>query len=50
MYGRHLEETDTLYSAISRKSIDTLKEFFRNDVSQEEWKLIMELKKLFDIV
>ncbi|KAF2127727.1 hypothetical protein P153DRAFT_368291 [Dothidotthia symphoricarpi CBS 119687] len=50
MYGRHLEENDTLYSAISRKSIDTLKEFFRNDVSQDEWKLIMELKKLFDIV
>lgn len=50
MYGRHLEEDDTLYSAISRKSIDTLKEFFRSDVSQDEWKLIMELKKLFDIV
>ena len=49
MYGRHLEENDTLYSAISRKSIDTLKEFFRNDVSQEEWKLIVELKKLLDI-
>ncbi|KAF2629033.1 hypothetical protein BU25DRAFT_490157 [Macroventuria anomochaeta] len=49
MYGRHLEEDDTLYSAISRKSIDTLKEFFRNDVSQDEWKLLIELKKLFDI-
>ncbi|KAH7385275.1 hypothetical protein DE146DRAFT_195713 [Phaeosphaeria sp. MPI-PUGE-AT-0046c] len=48
-YGRHLEESDTLYSAISRKSIDTLKEFFRNDVSQDEWKLLIELKKLFDI-
>lgn len=49
MYGRHLEEGDTLYSAISRKSIDTLKEFFRSDVTQEEWKLLIELKKLFDI-
>lgn len=49
MYGRHLEEGDTLYSAISRKSIDTLKEFFRSDVSQDEWKLLIELKKLFDI-
>ncbi|KAH6629569.1 hypothetical protein C7974DRAFT_394726 [Boeremia exigua] len=49
MYGRHLEETDVLYSAITRKSIDTLKEFFRSDVSQEEWKLLIELKKLFDI-
>ncbi|KAH9870883.1 hypothetical protein J1614_006455 [Plenodomus biglobosus] len=50
MYGRHLEEDDILYSAISRKSIDTLKEFFRSDVSQDEWKLIMQLKGLFDIV
>jgi translation initiation factor 5B len=50
MYGRHLEEDDTLYSAITRKSIDTLKEFFRSDVSQDEWKLIVELKKMFDIV
>lgn len=49
MYGRHLEESDTLYSAVSRKSIDTLKEFFRSDVSQEEWKLIVQLKQLFDI-
>ncbi|KAF2747834.1 hypothetical protein M011DRAFT_467426 [Sporormia fimetaria CBS 119925] len=50
MYGRHLEEKETLYSAISRKSIDTLKEFFRNDVSQDEWKLIVQLKKEFDVV
>ncbi|KAJ5062904.1 eukaryotic translation initiation factor 5B [Bipolaris maydis] len=49
MYGRHLEEGDTLYSAVSRKSIDTLKEFFRSDVSQDEWKLIVQLKQLFDI-
>ena len=33
LYGRHLEEKDILYSAISRRSIDTLKEFFRSDVS-----------------
>ncbi|KAF2004617.1 hypothetical protein P154DRAFT_519118 [Amniculicola lignicola CBS 123094] len=50
LYGRHLEEKDTLYSSISRKSIDTLKEFFRNDVSQDEWKLIVTLKKEFDIM
>ncbi|KAH8631880.1 Eukaryotic translation initiation factor [Alternaria alternata] len=49
MYGRHLEEDDILYSAISRKSIDTLKEFFRSDVSQDEWKLIVQLKQLLDV-
>jgi translation initiation factor 5B len=48
-YGRQLEETDTLYSEISRKSIDTLKEFYRPDVTMEEWGLIKKMKPLFDI-
>lgn len=50
MYGRHLEEKDTLYSLISRQSIDTLKEFYRADVSNDEWLLIKKLKGLFDVV
>ncbi|KAI0021254.1 hypothetical protein F4780DRAFT_738787 [Xylariomycetidae sp. FL0641] len=48
-YGRQLEEKDTLYSLISRASIDTLKEFYRKDVSNDEWQLIIKLKPLFDI-
>ncbi|KAL8903728.1 MAG: hypothetical protein Q9207_003746 [Kuettlingeria erythrocarpa] len=50
MYGRHLEEKDTLYSMISRQSIDTLKEFYRSEVSNEEWGLVKKLKGLFDVV
>ena len=50
MYGRQLEEKDTLYSHISRASIDTLKEFYRDEVDKEEWGLIAKhLKPLFDI-
>ncbi|UKZ59806.1 uncharacterized protein TrAtP1_001099 [Trichoderma atroviride] len=49
IYGRHLEEADLLYSQISRASIDTLKEFYRKDVTNEEWQLIIKLKPLFDI-
>ncbi|KAI1660778.1 hypothetical protein F4813DRAFT_263576 [Daldinia decipiens] len=48
-YGRQLEEKDVLYSLISRASIDTLKEFYRKEVSNEEWQLIIKLKPLFDI-
>lgn len=48
-YGRQLEEKDTLYSLISRASIDTLKQFYRSDVTTEEWQLIIKLKPLFDI-
>ena len=50
LYGRQLEEKDTLYSLISRQSIDTLKEFYRNDVSNDEWALIVKLKKEFDVM
>ncbi|KAJ4300468.1 eukaryotic translation initiation factor 5B [Collariella sp. IMI 366227] len=49
MYGRQLEEKDMLYSLISRKSIDTLKQFYRDDVTKEEWQLIVNMKPLFDI-
>lgn len=49
IYGRHLEEADLLYSQISRASIDTLKEFYRKDVTNDEWQLIIKLKPLFDI-
>jgi translation initiation factor 5B len=49
LYGRQLEEKDVLYSMISRASIDTLKEFYRDEVSKDEWALIKKLKPLFDI-
>jgi translation initiation factor 5B len=49
MYGRQLEEKDLLYSAISRASIDTLKEFYRAEVSNDEWLLVKKLKPLFDV-
>lgn len=50
-YGRQLEDKMMLYSHISRASIDTLKEFYRDEVSKEEWNLIAKhLKPLFDVV
>ncbi|CAK7239983.1 MAG: eukaryotic translation initiation factor 5B [Sporothrix thermara] len=49
-YGRHLEESDTLISQISRASIDTLKEFYRSDVTDEEWKLLIKLKPVFNVI
>lgn len=49
-WGRHLDETDNLYSLISRKSIDTLKDpAFRDTVSRDDWVLIKKLKPVFDI-
>ncbi|KAM3423606.1 hypothetical protein BST61_g1030 [Cercospora zeina] len=49
-YGRQLEDKDVLYSHISRASIDTLKEFYRDEVTKDEWALIAKhLKGLFDV-
>ena len=50
MVGRHFEESDQLVSRISRESIDLLKQWWREDVSIKDWKLIKELKKTFDIM
>jgi translation initiation factor 5B len=48
-YGRQLEDKDVLYSLISRRSIDTLKEFYRDEVTKDEWALLKKLKPTFDI-
>ncbi|KAK4204117.1 putative eukaryotic translation initiation factor 5B [Triangularia verruculosa] len=48
-YGRQLEEKDMLYSLISRASINCLKEFYRGDMTTEDWQLIIKLKPMFDI-
>lgn len=39
-----------LFSQISRDSIDVVKEFYRNDLNKEDWKLVMELKKILSIM
>ncbi|KAI0216205.1 eukaryotic translation initiation factor 5B, partial [Massospora cicadina] len=48
LYGRHFTEKDELYSRITRKSIDVLKSSFREDLSKEEWALVVKLKKVLD--
>jgi len=48
-YGRQFDDKDTLYSKISRSSINALKEYFRDDLNKEEWKLVAKLKKIYRI-
>lgn len=50
MYGRHFEATDILVSKISRQSIDVLKDWFRDEMQKSDWQLIVELKKVFEII
>ncbi|KAK4788329.1 hypothetical protein SAY86_019648 [Trapa natans] len=49
MFGRHFDYEDELVSHISRRSIDVLKENYREDLSLEDWKLVRKLKNLFKI-
>ncbi|XP_047162714.1 eukaryotic translation initiation factor 5B [Vigna umbellata] len=49
MFGRHFEIDDELVSHISRRSIDILKTNYRDDLSMEEWRLVVKLKNLFKI-
>jgi len=48
-YGRQFDHTHSLYSKLTRPSIDALKEFFKDEVSKEDWLLVVKLKKVFDI-
>lgn len=49
MFGRHFEMEDELVSRISRNSIDILKSNYRDELSNEEWRLVVKLKNLFKI-
>lgn len=49
LYGRHFDHRDPLVSRISRKSINILKDHFRDDLSKDDWRLVVKLKKVFAI-
>jgi len=48
-YGRHFDYKNTLYSLITRDSIDTLKENFKSEMAKEDWELVIGLKQIFKI-
>ncbi|KAK9135932.1 hypothetical protein Syun_015262 [Stephania yunnanensis] len=50
MYGRHFDIEDELVSHITRSSIDVLKANYREDLTNEEWKLVVKLKNLLKIL
>ncbi|KAI6188617.1 Eukaryotic translation initiation factor 5B [Aphelenchoides besseyi] len=50
LYGRHFTHTDELLSRISRQSIDVCKNYFRDDLSKDDWSVVIQLKKLLKIM
>jgi translation initiation factor 5B len=47
--GRHFDESDQICSYITRQSIDALKAYWKDEMTKDDWKLIMALKKQFKI-
>ena len=47
--GRHFDENSTYVSQITRASIDALKNYFREDMTTDDWKLVIKLKKILNI-
>ncbi|AQK92576.1 eukaryotic translation initiation factor 2 (eIF-2) family protein [Zea mays] len=48
-FGRHFDMEDELVSRISRRSIDILKQNYREDLTTEDWKLVVKLKSILKI-
>mmetsp|Transcript_53471 Transcript_53471/g.73052 ORF Transcript_53471/g.73052 Transcript_53471/m.73052 type:complete len:977 (-) Transcript_53471:281-3211(-) len=49
-YGRQFTHEHALYSEISRSSIDALKKYFKDEMTNEEWRLLIKLKTVFSII
>lgn len=49
-YGRQFDSAHMLYSQLSRASIDALKAHFKDQLENEDWRLVVKLKKVFNIL
>lgn len=41
---------DSAQLQLNRKTIDILKEYFRDEMTKDDWRLIMRMKKLYNII
>ena len=49
-YGRQFDSTNPLYSTLTRASIDALKLNLKDKLENEDWRLVVKLKKVFNII
>eukprot|EP00804_Cyclotella_cryptica_P024654 CCRYP_001660-RB/>CCRYP_001660-RB protein AED:0.02 eAED:0.02 QI:213/1/1/1/1/1/4/98/992 len=49
-YGRQFDASHSLYSTLTRASIDALKMHFKDKLETEDWRLVVKLKKVFNII
>ena len=48
--GRQFEATNQIVSRLTRESIDQLKANFKEDLTDEDWRLVIKLKKIMEIM
>lgn len=48
--GRHFDETNQISSWLTRASIDALKEYYKDEMTSADWKLVKVLKTTYGIV
>jgi translation initiation factor 5B len=49
-YGRQFDSSNMLYSQLTRASIDALKAHFKDQLENEDWRLVVKLKKVYNII
>ena len=49
-FGRQFTDEHVLYSEVTRESIDSLKKYFKDEMTNADWKLIIKLKTVFSII
>mmetsp|Transcript_31976 Transcript_31976/g.74714 ORF Transcript_31976/g.74714 Transcript_31976/m.74714 type:complete len:1120 (-) Transcript_31976:18-3377(-) len=49
-YGRQFDASNMLYSTLTRDSIDALKAHFKDQLENEDWRLVIKLKKVYNIL
>ena len=50
MFGRQFDHTYSFYARVNRRSIDALKEFFKEDLAKEDWMLLSKLRKQYGVI
>merc|ERR1740117_1384852 len=50
IFGRHFDFKDKIVSKITRESINLLKANFKDDLKDDDWRLVIKLKKMFVIM
>ena len=48
--GRQFDHNHQLLSKVNRASIDALKKYFKDDMQDADWRLVIKLKKVFSVI